>query len=353
MPLTWAQFRAGVLTAYNNGAAMDKLVYAAVAAYVKSLICREVDSDLPLAKSYMNDYLEYKRKLAGVAITANFATVKSAVQTRITVDANRTAIGSYIDAAIQEAMDDLNAMQAVWEKYLIEAAIGIQRHVEFFQQNNQDSYLMADVEDNGFCSKLITPPSTQLIHEVYYQKYAPALAEGVLYAATDRVVSNARIYEVVTGGTLTSGQLGGGLTSVDGTDETLGSLVFRFVERLWTIPAVALDWKDRDQLVTRTVPGNGPYFVLSPFGELWTYPRLDSDEVSILVFWNGVKQTFADGDTVTLDERCFNCAAEFVRYMIYKNTSENDREAGAAYVSYTNFLRGLWIDKNVFVNSAL
>lgn len=355
MAYTWTQFKSAVAEAYNPGGNMTELGYAAVAAYVKSKICREVDGDLPLARSYMNDYEELKRRLAPYAYTANFATTQTAVNTRITVDAQRSAISTFIDAAIQEAMDDLNRFNALYLRMILSAAIDMQRHVVCLCQRQINTYLHSTVgvTNEGHVTK-ITPPTGSKIITLSYGKYAEPLEEDVAYVAEDRVQSNGRIYEVVTGGTLTAGQLGDGLQSVDGEDETLGSLVFKYIESYDFRPVTPIEWKYRDLLLDNKIAGYGPYYSISPQAdELWVYPMLQSDEHQIRMEWNGLKISFADGDATTFDESCVIAAAEYVRAMIQKNADGNTNLAAGSMVTYQSELRRLWLDCQNRGNSLL
>lgn len=339
--MDWNTFKTGVKEAYTvGGNATQGTGYAAVAAYVKSLICREVDSDLLLSKSYWNRWLELKAQVAGSQI-AVFATTKPEVQTRITVDASRAAISSFIDKAIQEGIDELNAMVTVFDKYLVEWALDMQRHVVCFTQNQETTYLKAAVTNEGFISK-ITPTANSRITKVTYERYAPALAAQA-YAVDDYVMSNKRIYLCVTAGTVAT--VGTGLQSVDGEEETLGTAGFEFAYTLESKDCTPIEWEERDELLNKTIAGDGPFYTLNPWTtELWVYPRLDSTDFRIRVNWNGVKQTFSGSDTVTFDETCFVCASEYVRGMIQKNVALDPRQAAAALSTYQSMLRRLWTD---------
>jgi hypothetical protein len=343
MALTWAQFKSGVLSEYNPGtAAGGSMGYTCVAAYVKALIVREVDGDLLLSKSYMNTFNELKAKLAGGVVAGNFATIKAEVQSRITVDASRAAISGLIDKLIQEGADDLSAMKTTWEQYLVDAVVDIQRHVPCFTLNQQNLYLKADVTNQGFIAK-ITPPAGSYAHRVTYERYAPDLTAGVNYTAGTYVLSNMRIYTVVVGGVM--GVVGTGLQTFDGSDETLGGLTFSWYSSFSSKDCVPVSWDDRLDLLNSSQVGGGPYFSVSPWNdELWVWPMLDSTNFRIRINWNGIKTTFADGDTITLNETCYAAASEYVRALVQKNLSLDQQLTAGSLAAYQRHLRNLWLD---------
>ncbi len=344
--MNWTTFKAGVQDAYSQGANTTEIGYAAVAAYVKALIVREVDSDLPLSKSFMNTYDKLKSQMAGTTV-AVFATTKPEVLTRITVDANRAAISTYIDAAIAEAIADINKMAVTWERYLVEFALDLQRHVPCFTQNQFQQYLKAGVTSSGFVSKIIPPAGN--VTKVTMEHYAPDLAVSA-YSAGDKVTSNGRMYEVVTAGAVST--IAVGLVTTDGSDETLGTAVFKFTSSPETVELSPVMWKNRFALSNGEVCQGAYYTINQQNTDMWIFPILDSTSYKFLVYWNGIKKTFAGNDNVTFDETCFVPAAEFVRSMVQKNLMSEDRAASFSYANYQVMLRKLWLDCQQKFNSA-
>lgn len=354
--MTWAQFKAGVLLAYNPGGDATKMGYAAVAAYVKALICREVDGDLLLSKSYMNTYTDLKAKLIGSTVPV-YATTQPEVLIRLTVDASRASIATYINEAIQEAIDDINATTALFEKYVTEAAYDIQRHVVCYTTGNVstiETSTFTPAQPYGYVTRLNNYVAANTINtvELYLARYAQALAAQA-YAVDDTVQSNQRIYKCVTAGTVAV--VGDGLTSTDGVEETLGTAGFIFTYNRDYNQCTPIKWASRMQLIdNRPVDGNGPWYSISPRGdEIWVYPALDSEDYMLQMMWDGIKVTFVDADTVTFDEKCFVAASEFVRGMIQKNLVGDERAASMAMATYQGMLKRLWLDCNDRTNSIL
>lgn len=348
MSYTWAQFKAATQECYNPGAQStdrENAAIAAVANRVKSLIAREVYSDLPLAKSYEDLYLKAKVALGGYVLTSNFATVSAAVATLLTVDGAMGGMSSYNAAQIQNAMDDFDGTATLFNQLLVTAAVEIQRHAPGYRDNQATPYHSGSsgVVVDGFVSR-ITLSFDGEIKQVLFGDRFEALAANTAYAVDDYVQSNGRVYKCVTAGT-SANPLGDGLVSTDSEDETTGTAVFQYYAPLDYRPMKPVAWWDRYRLQQDEPCETGLFTVNDAGTELWVYPAMDSDH-DIIVGWSGIKHSFLDADTTTFNQPCAQYAAEFVRGMMEKNVLGDARAASISLSSASALLKRLWMDSS-------
>lgn len=349
MSQLYSAFRTNVLARYTTGAqgvAREEAAIQAVADYVKSQIVREVDADLPLRQSYLNSYREAKVRLAGYTLTSNFATVLSAVKTRITVDAARDGIaetGGFNEKMVQQGMDDLNGAATLFSAHLVDAVIEIQRKVHCYQSPFESTYKKGDggVVIDGYVSKITLPAAFELNAVRYGTRHA-SLAANTAYAADAKVLSNGRVYICTTPGT-SANPLGAGLTVTDGTEQLSGTAGFKLYSATDYQVASAVSWASRYSLLQ-----NGacvtPLFAINPQGtELWVYPALDDDH-EIRLDYEALKLSFADGDSVPFDQQCEMAAAHYVRAMLLTHIAENTRDAAVSMSLWQNGLKHLYLD---------
>jgi hypothetical protein len=349
MSMTWTNFRSAVLSAYNSGAqgaACEAAAIEAVANLVKSQIVREVDSDLPLAKSYRDAYLAAKVRLAGYTITSNFATVKAAVIIRITVDGARSGIssvGGYNDLQIQQAMDDFNGTVTMFDQLLVMAAIEIQRHVPCYKSNQESTYTLAssEIRNDGFVTKL-TLPDQSILRGLWFGLTYDALVANTAYAVDDYVASNGRVYQCVVAGT-SANPLGDGLVSIDGLPEVSGTAEFNYIRPLDFMRMAPVSWADRQYLFQDQSSVDLLYVIAPPGTEAWIYPAM-RDEHALKLEWDGLKTVFAGADSTPFDAPAAQYAAEHIRSMLQKNVLEDNRAASASMAVAAAHLKRMYLD---------
>jgi len=342
---TFAQLRLGVQAFYDAGAEMLKMQYDAVANYVKYKIEREVNQDLERSKSYFNSWNEHKVGLAGTLVTVSFAVMKPEVLVRITVDSQRTAIAAVVDKWIQEAMDDLDAMKVIFDALLKAGCVDLQRKVMCYQIGNYSYYTNAQVTNVGMASFIdLSVLSNPELLSVEIGRFYPALAAQA-YLANDKVISNGRIYHCVVPGTVSV--VGGGLLSMDGKDEVLGTATFKFLNTVGWTPIGALNWLNNPELTERKVPGHSHCYTVDPTGrKMYVYPALkptDTD-LQVRVQYNGLKQDFLDADDVTFDFPTHEPLAHYIRGNIEQTLNADSRNASQHLALYARGVRMLWVD---------
>lgn len=342
MAITWYQFRVGVKELLTDTVASDDLFASACAAYVKSMICREVDHDVVMSKSYANYFTEMRRRLLGFVPTlAVGSTLDTAVRILLPVDNEREGIQTYITQQIKNGYQELTGLETFLDKTMREAVIDMQSYIPCYRIGEETVYESTDVTAVGNMSRGPIPEQAE-IREAFWLQDVDVLAENVAYSAGDYVASNGRTYMVLASGQLSTGQLGSGLQTTDGTIETLGSMTFTFFygEACFRSEVVPIAWEnrfmlsylrdgscgDRDKPVMLAVdPETYSFFI---------WPKLDSTH-RLSIFWTGLKFDFADGDNVPFDETAQEAVKEAVLAKYYAQVEREPREAGlheAAYV---------------------
>jgi hypothetical protein len=353
MSYTWIQFKNAVSDRYNAGAKTtdrEQRAIDAVGLFVKSYITREVYGDLPLAKSYEEDYLELKVMLAGYTITSNFATVKAGVLTRITKDGNRAAISAYTDLMIQRGIDDFNGTATTYESMLVEGAMEVQRHVPCMIPRTTTVLNSNNTVLVGEASQYSLPEGAQIL-TLKCADLVDDLAAVTAYVLDDEVVSNGRVYKTTTAGT-TGASLGAGLVSLDPqTPETLGTAVFEFVRAEHYYSAYALPWRSNAALTSGKCQST-PSYSLSPEGAtLLIFPNLIEEKA--LLEYRGIKYVFADNDQTPFYSTTAECVAQYIMGMMQKDVAGRPTDAQRSLAAHAALLRRMWLDCNAAGGSTI
>lgn len=343
--MTWSEWKTLVANAYHTTAPNAMAVYRACAAYTKGEILRQVDRDIPLSKSYRNDYAAARVALAPYVHTANHATTLTAVQRLLTVDAARAAISSLISDCVQQAMDELAAGNTLYNSLLLESAVQLQRQVECLRDGHETYYLASDVGSQGAISIGQLPDGCSP-QRMSLLPYAQDLAEGVAYDVDDRVASNQRIYVVVTAGTIGAGQLGAGLTSTDEDEtETIDGVGFQYAGPVVDTPLHLVGW-DKFRVLQQADPDGASDFlwaISDNARKFFVHPAVDADH-RLCLEWNGVKLSFANDDTVPFDETCARATAEFIRAHLAAKFEESGQQAALAEERHKEAVRRVAAD---------
>lgn len=340
---TYADWLEDVGIAYRGGEPSASEILLCIKDGVRGIMARDIESDLPLAKSYRDSFDRALVKLAGARSADDAATIKASIRALMPVDDDTDAMGGALDNAILACQEQLNGMADQYERFVQEAAIELQRHVPFYQVRQLATYThdTAGISNTAFYSAVALPEGARVAN-VWHGEYHPALAEGEELEDGDIVVSNGRLYIVVTGGTLAAYELGDGLTSTDGEDEELGDLTFQYYEPARDYPARFLPWARRHEMVAGRLSA-GPFWTMPPEAdEVWFYPvltegyRFDLDYVA-------VAQDFQGTDTVTFDRVAAKGAAQYVRG-IFAQDSGDLRGAQAALAIFQRAIREAIVD---------
>lgn len=342
--MTFSAWRTLVKAAYQGGEPTHAALIRTVVDGARFITVRDVESDLALSKSYLNTFLTQQVKLAGTRITESVSDIITEAKTLMPIDDDTAAISAILDNAITFAYDSINGMADKWDAHLLQAAIDLQRHVPFYQVRQTTTYVKdtVGVTTEGFISK-VALPDTARIQQLWFGHYYAPLEADFEYAVDDVVLSNARAYKVVTGGTLTVYDIGNGLTSTDGTDETLGDLVFKYFrpERDW--PVRQMEWPARNRLLAGDFSG-GPAYAFPPESDvIWLYPALD-DKHRFDLEWVGVAEDFGDTDSVLFDKTAAEAAAHYIRFLLYTTELDDPKNGAISMALYQKALRKAVLD---------
>lgn len=341
--MTFAQWRTLVVAVYQGGTTTHAFQMRICADGARSITVRDVESDLVLSKSYQNSHMAGLVKGAGTPITDDIAAVIAEVRGLMPLDADTPAISAIVDNAITTAYDGINTLAIKFDALLIQVMIDLQRHVPFYQVRQETVYLDGEsgVTHDGFIDRVALPEFAR-IQQVWYGHYYAALAAGA-YEAGDRLTSNGRVYQVVDGGTITGDEIGDGLTSTNGENETLGNLIFRYREGEREFPVRNITWGQRNVLRA----GNtsvGPMYAFPPESdELWLYPALDAVH-QFRLEWVGVAEVFADEDDVLFDQTAAEAAAHYIKAKIYESELDDSRTAATSFALYQAAVRKAVVD---------
>lgn len=341
---TYEDWSAQVATAYRGGDATRAQLLTAIKDGARAIMVRDTESDLPLAKSYEDRFRRAKVALAGMRDSETLSATVEAVRELMPVDADTDAHSENLDNAIETVRAEIETFADRYDALMVEAAIELQRHVPFYQVRQLATYLKDGdgVTNSGYISRVALPADAR-VQQVWYGKYYEALAEGEEYEADDIVVSNGRLYVVLTGGTLAEDELGVGLLTTDFTEEELGDLTFRYYGPVRDWPVRHLDWPRRQAMAAGQISEGPCYTMPDQQDQLWFYPVLDETHRFDLEYV-GVAQTFEDDDVVTFDKVAAKAAANYIRG-IFAQGEENDARAAAGYLAiYQRSIREAVVD---------
>lgn len=338
--LTFSQFRSLVIPYFNPGGTTAQLAFDAIASYVKYKIEREVNQDLERSKSYYNTFLERKLMLAG-GVPPIFSVAQPEVLTRITVDAQRTAVTNFVNEYIQEGIDDMAGANGAFESQLRSACVDLQRKVMCYQSNNKSYYNISNTTSDGLTSVVDISATSIDVMSVSTGRYeAPLTAQA--YAVDALVQSNGRIYKVSTAGTVSA--VGAGLTSVNGVEEILGTAGFKYDDSMHWTPVESINWLARDALLDGREAG-GPYYFIDPANQsLSLYPMLIDSTRQMRLEYNGIKFAFSDVDPVPYGVAEGEVVAHYIKGYLALGITQDQRMAQTELAAYTAGVRRLWVD---------
>lgn len=342
--ITFAQWRALVVTAYQGGNTTHSQQMRMVADGARSITVRDVESDLALSKSYLNSFKAALVEAAATPMDSNLAATIAEVRGLMPIDADTPAINNIVNNAIEMAFDNVNDMSSRFDALLIQAAIDLQRHVPFFQVRQISTFIEggSGVTNDGFISR-VALPDTARIQQVWFGHYYADLEADTEYESGDRLTSNGRVYEVIAAGQVTEEEVETGLTSTDGETETLGNMTFQYRVGEREFPVRQIDWMKRN-LLRAGEASAGPMYAFPPqCDELWLYPALD-DKHRFDLEWVGVAEEFEDTDNVLFDRTAAEAAAHYIRSMLLQSDLNDLGGAGASNALFQRALRKAVID---------
>lgn len=347
---TWAEFKTETKKLLSDVVASNDLFASACAAYVKSMICREVDHDVILSKSYWNYYTEMRRRLLGYQTTlAVGSTLDVAVRILLPVDNVREGIQAYVTQQIKNGYQELTGLDTFLTKTIREACIDLQSYIPCYRLGEETVFTTDNVTNTGNMCRGPVPFQAE-IREAFFLQDIAALAENVAYQAGDYVSSNGRGYMCLVSGELTTGQLGAGLQTTDGSIETLGGMTFTFIygEACFRSKVVVLPWADRfvlNSLRDGCVDKDKPAMIaIDPESySFYLWPKLDSTH-QLTIFWSGLKFDFVDSDTVPFDETAQEAVKEFVLARYYAQVDIAPAQAKMHDGAYVNLRARAYVD---------
>lgn len=342
---TYGEWVESVKVAYQGGAPSRAQLLMAVKDGVAAVMQRDIESDLALSKSYQDRFDRAKIRLAGERIDADaLSTLVTDVRALLAIAADTDAASGAMDNAIEAVRDEVNRIADKFDRFVLEAAIELQRHVPFYRVRQIETYLVDTdgVISDGFISRIALPEDVRL-QQVWYGPHYPDLTEGEAVDVDDIVLSNGRLYKCVVGGTLSEYELGDGLTSTDGEEEEIGSLTFTFYNGDRDFPARPVSWSAR-QALRAGQECHGPGYTMPEEQDLlWLYPALD-DTHRFDIDFVGIAQSFEDADDVTFDKVAAKAAAFYLRGMFEQTESNDPRASQISLAHYQRAIREAVLD---------
>lgn len=331
----------------------DEMLTMACGLYVKSWLAKEVDHDILMSKSYMDQYKDMKRRLLGYQTTlVPGSTLDPIVRVYLPTDSDRQGIQPLLTQLIANAYQDVQGTFTFIEKALREAVVDVQCLVPQYRITQTTLYQLADVTAVGGLTRGQMPMGAQF-YEAYLLEAVPALAENTPYQIGEYVSSNGRTYMVLSGGLLPTGTLGAGLQSTNGAVEALGgtTFVFRYFEPCIRSRCRQYDWHQRyefNRLPTGCKTRRQPSSVMidNDGYTFYTWPQVTStNNLTYQMTWtNPTVFNFQDADLVPFDDDVEACVAEFV-WAKYYNSVEQDRLQSQTHGQlYANMLRALYAE---------
>ena len=287
----------------------DNAAVRAVADFVKSRIELEVNGDLNTHQALNARWLQQRNRLLGYTITLNASALRTAVDKLITVDSTRAGIsetGGFIDVTIAQAQADIASLATFINKtidqgkidlagsatqidnFIRQGVIELQNFIPLYRKNNETTYEVADLEEEGEASIGTLPEGAKL--------------QDAFYVQTDADCKR--------------------------------------------VPLSIYNWGNRHDLICGAPKMIGGNFLIAfdPDGETFiAFPKvLDGYELS--VFWEGSKLEYADGDTVPFDEGCAKAISDYVlSEMLRRPGPTRDLKAAEThFLAYTNQRRSLY-----------
>lgn len=361
--MTYLEFKEIVYSLIRDDDPSDENAALAGAEYVKAKIAREVDKDLPLAKSYLDSYKASRFNLLGYQSTYNDTEYEEAVKELLTVDADRAGLESFLAATIKLARQDQEGLAPTVDNLIRQGMLDLMSYIDNYRIQRRSCFLVDDVVQVGNASRMRLP-SDGAVQDIWYVRIVDELVPGT-YEEDDLVLSNSRVYKVTVGGAITEEEIGDGLTTGPDTgvvnsvcdcnsvgilqpEETLGSLTFRYLgeEYEFRKEVQSYPWSKRVDLEATPIsraPKLPPSAAVDPQGySIYAWPKLDTLH-RYEITWSGILHDFNDGDTVTFDEMSAQAVADYVRGHLLKMMDERQAStmSGQLYISqrallYTN-----------------
>jgi hypothetical protein len=292
MSYTWSQFKQAVIRHYGEGAQdidAEAAAIQAVALAVKAAVVREYESDIPLARSFDNDYKAAKVRLAGHHITSSTETVLGGVQDLITVYANVASLGTYIYTQTARAISDFNGTAKLFDSLMLQGVLDLQRGVDCYRQRETTELEPDDFTHNGSAS--IAPmPKGARPYRLLYENEPEEDEKQQRYVMTP------------------------------------------------------ISWRVRELMASDRLRGLGhthAYAIAPTCEEFWVWPKVE-DGWKVSVEWDDVKQTFAGNDVTKFDDAAAMAVALYVRSFLLRQIQGSQTEANTYLNLYQAQRKRLW-----------
>jgi len=278
--------------------------------YVKAYLARELEHDIALHDSFMKSADARRMRLLGFNTTLNLADLETAVKLWIPIDATRAntdtiitaavalakqeveAIGPYVDSLILQGIADIEAFKTFVDELIRLAVIDLQTSFPVYRTGQETVYEYADVALDGYANRLALPDAATLRKAwlVYYDEDADECGR------------------------------------------------------------CDLNWVPFEDAHERLILNDTcePLFSAEPAGGLvYVTPQLEDTKTKIALKWDGIRLSYSDGDTTTLDEPEARAVAAFVNWQISLKPPHNDlaREGPRLEVEYRRMKRKLWAEQ--------
>lgn len=263
MAYTWLQFKNAVKSLMSDAALNNTTAVLAISEFVKAYIVLQIDRNPSLSQFHMANWAAQKDKLLGYTVTLSRDLLRAEVDKLLTVDSNRHGIQTFIDDLITTARNELAGSASFIDGYIRQGVIDIQHFIDFYKLGHERIFTFADAVENGEACDL-TLPEGCMIQDVYYVS--------------------------------------------DAEDSTCKRM-----------PVAQYDWQNRYDLTCGqpTMTGHEFFAAINPKGTMMTlFPTL-LDGYHASVFYDGVRLTFADGDTTPFDEGMAMAIGDYVRARMY------------------------------------
>lgn len=325
----------------------DTMGIGAVALWVKAKISLEVNNDPVAHGVLMGQYDDQRTKLLGYVITVNAAAVRAAINPLITVDSTRGGISApneFIDQQIALCIDDMEGYAALVNATILQGnneLIGINNYIDA-------TIVQATTEIAGFATWVnanidqanidIQGPRPQLDATITQgaidlEQFIEVYKEGHenVYQADDLTIE----------GSCSVGALPAGAQIQDIYVATTGTPCIR-------APYVQYDWENRFDLICGNprIYNCNKFIAIDPQAKTFmAYPVVRNDQY-VSLFWNGLKETFADGDEVPFGQKAAEAIADYTLREIYAKPPRSDRLLSQKFdISYRGKRRLLFAEK--------
>ena len=171
----WLGFKAAVRGYLSDVVPTDGLYALAVAEYVKAKFAREVDHDLDFYNAYMQSYLVYRQRLLGYA-HSNPTALVAAVQSLITIDANRQGTSDFLTAMIGQAREDIEGQGPSIDGLIQQGVIELESFIPIYRTGQISTFTVANLTQECQASKGALPVGAQ-VRSAYIARASDADAD--------------------------------------------------------------------------------------------------------------------------------------------------------------------------------